>query len=122
VSHASAPPGHGPFAVWNRTGNRAVAALLRSPLHRVLSGRLLLITVTGRRSARRITLPVTYTQQASRLTIHVMWPERKLWWRNLRDGAPVGLRLRGRQLEGWARAEVDPSGATRVEVELGARP
>jgi hypothetical protein len=38
---ASGKPGRGhlPFAVWNRSGNRVVSWLLRSPLHRPLSGR-----------------------------------------------------------------------------------
>ena len=40
--------GHGGFAALNVTGNRAVALLLRSPLHPLVSGRIALITVTGR--------------------------------------------------------------------------
>jgi F420H(2)-dependent quinone reductase len=112
------PAGHAPFALWNRSGNRAVALLLRSPFHRLVSRQLTLITVTGRRSGRQHTLPVAYSESEQRLAIPVMWPERKLWWRNLRDGAPVRLRLRGVERTGQAHARVDEDGGVRVEVLL----
>jgi hypothetical protein len=112
--------GHAPFAVWNRSGNRLIAVLLRSPLHGMLSSRLALITVTGRRSGVEHTLPIMYEREGSTVTIPVMWPERKLWWRNLRGGAPVRLRLRGEDLPGRAEVHVLESGATTVKVELAS--
>jgi hypothetical protein len=116
-----APKGHAPFAILNRTANRSVALLLRSPLHRLVSGRLALLTVTGRRTGKRHTLPVMYTREGSRLTVPVMWPERKLWWRNLRGGAEVEVRVRGGDLHGRGEAHVAPSGETVVGIELDAR-
>jgi hypothetical protein len=110
--------GHLPFAVWNRSGNRLVTWLLRSPLHPLVSRRLALITVTGRRSGRSFTLPVGYTADEGLLRIPVMFAERKLWWRNLRDGAPVVLRLRGEDRAGRAVVARTPSGGVRVEVAL----
>lgn len=110
--------GHGAFALWNRSGNRAVALLLRSPLHPLVSRRLTLITVTGRRTGRRHTFPVAYSQSDERLSIPVLWPQRKLWWRNLRDGAPVSLRLRGEDRRGTALATLDGPDAVSVEVLL----
>jgi hypothetical protein len=112
------PAGHAPFALWNRSGNRAVVLLLRSRLHPLVSRQLTLITVTGRRSGREHTLPVAYSRSEQRLTIPVMWPDRKLWWRNLRDGAPVRLRLRGAERTGQARAHVEDDGGVHVEVLL----
>ncbi len=112
------PRGHAPFALFNRTGNPVIAAVLRSPLHPVLSGRLALITVTGRRSGRRYTFPVGYRADGSRVTIPVMWADRKVWWRNLRDGAPVELRLRGTSHAGEALAHVDERGGVTVGVLL----
>jgi hypothetical protein len=112
------PAGHAPFAVWNRSGNRVIALLLRSRLHPLVSRQLALITVTGRRSGREHTLPVAYSESDRLLTIPVMWPQRKLWWRNLRDGAPVRLRLRGAERTGQAHARVDDDGGVRVEVLL----
>ena len=38
-----------------RLGNLFVASMLRSPLHGLLSGSVMLITVTGRKSGRRYT-------------------------------------------------------------------
>lgn len=78
--------------------------LLRSPLHRVASGQLLLITYTGRRSGRSYTLPVMYARHEDALVVHVARADEKVWWRNLRGGAAVRIRLRGRTLGG--RAEV----------------
>jgi len=82
---------HAPFAFWNRTGNRLVAVLLRSPLHGLADRRLVLITVTGRLSGRSYTLPVMYERNGRVIEVPVMWPERKRWWRNLREEADVTL-------------------------------
>ena len=112
------PAGHAPFALWNRSGNRVIALLLRSRLHPLVSRQLTLITVTGRRSGREHTLPVAYQESGQRLTIPVMWPERKLWWRNLHDGAPVRLRLRGVDRTGMAHARVNDQDGVSVEVVL----
>jgi hypothetical protein len=114
------PQGHLPFAIWNRTGNQLVRGLVSSPLHPLVSRRLTLITVTGRRSGKEYTLPVEYKRDGDRVTIPVMWPQRKLWWRNLQDGAPVRLRLRGSDRSGSARAEVAADGAVEVHVTLDA--
>ena len=46
--------------------NAAVAALLRSPLHRMLSGSLVLVRYEGRRTGRTITMPVQYAAAARR--------------------------------------------------------
>jgi hypothetical protein len=112
------PAGHAPFALWNRSGNRAIALALKSSAHPLLSRQLTLITVTGRRSGREHTLPVAYEQDGERLTIPVMWPERKLWWRNLQDGAPVRLRHRGVERRGHAQAHGDEHDGVSVEVLL----
>ncbi len=115
---SNAPRGHRPFAIWNRTGNQLVRLLVSSPLHPLVSRRVTLITVTGRRSGKEHTLPVEYKLEGDRLTIPVMWPERKLWWRNLRGGAPVKLRLRGTERSGNARADVADDGKVTVQVTL----
>ena len=73
------PEGHARFAVFNHTVNPLLKGLLRSPLHSVVSDRLALITITGRRSGREFTFPVGYRREGDRVTIGVGWPERKLW-------------------------------------------
>jgi NADPH:quinone reductase len=110
--------GHGRFALLNRTGNPIVKAILRSPIHRLASGRVALITVTGRRTGRRFTIPVEYVRRDDRVTINVGWPERKRWWRNLRQPAPVVVRLGGRDYTGTAVAEGDEHDRVDVQVVL----
>ena len=61
---------HTPFAVINRTVNPLLRAVLRSPAHGLLSRRVVLITVTGRRSGRTFTFPVQYSRQGERVTHH----------------------------------------------------
>jgi hypothetical protein len=117
-SPGSPPEGHAPFAVFNKTGNRLVRGLLRTPLHPIASGRLALITVTGRRSGREYTFPVSYTRDGDRVKIDVGWPERKLWWRNLRDGGEVRMLLRGVERTGHARAHGDARTGVTVRVAL----
>ncbi len=111
--------GHGRFAVLNRTGNQVVRLVLSSPLHPLLSGRLALITVTGRSSGRDHRFPVAYKQDGDRVTVIVGWPERKRWWRNLRDpGAPIQIRLRGTNQKGHALAEGTEATGVRVKIRL----
>jgi deazaflavin-dependent oxidoreductase (nitroreductase family) len=110
---------HRGFAVLNQTGNRLVRGVLGSPAHRLLSGRLALITVTGRRSGRAYTIPVAYRREGDLVTIDVGWPERKRWWRNLREPARVTLRLGGVERTGEARAIGDEHTGVRVAVRLG---
>ena len=110
---------HAPFGVVNRAANPAVRLLLRSPLHPLVSGQLALITVTGRRSGRSYTIPVGYGLRDDIVNIPVGWPARKRWWRNLRgDGAPVRVRLRGREYAGFGIARGDEREGVRVVVRL----
>ena len=70
----------------------------------VTASNTLVLEVTGRRSGRRYRLPVSYVEDAGALLVFVDQAGGKLWWRNLRGGAPVRVLLRGR----WEvrRAEV----------------
>lgn len=97
-------------------GNLFVIGLLRSPGHRLLSRSLLLISYRGRRSGRRFTVPVMYAEREGALTIFVGHAERKNWWRNLREGAEVEVRLRGERLRGQA-ALADGAGVADAYLE-----
>jgi hypothetical protein len=59
---ADAPAGHAPFALWNRSGNRLVAVLLRLPLHPLVSRRL---AVTGPALALSTRSPLATSKAAS---------------------------------------------------------
>jgi F420H(2)-dependent quinone reductase len=116
------PKGHTQFAVYNRTVNHVVKAILRSPAHGMLSDRLVVMTVTGRRTGKKRSFPVAYREDGSdKLRIHIDWPEKKVWWRNLKSPAPVSVRLRGVHLSGIGEAQGDPKTDLWVHVELDAR-
>ena len=67
----------------------------------------MLISYHGVRSGRRFTIPVMYAEREGTLTIFVGASERKRWWRNLRAGAVVDVRLRGRRMRGQAQVVHD---------------
>ena len=81
--------------------NVGVGLLLRSPLRGLASGRIVLLTVTGRRSGRRFTVPVSYLRYGGDILGFTSggW---SVWWKNLRGGAPVAARVRGRRISGSA--------------------
>jgi len=75
--------------------NPVMKGLLRSPLHRLLDGTLVLLTYTGRKTGRQYTIPIGY----------FVWGEGELlsfssarWWTNLRGSAPLTLLLKGRRV------------------------
>ena len=87
---------------WQRLYNPIVVSLLRSPLHGVMSKSVMLLTYRGRRSAREFTTPVSYVRDGDDLL--VVGSRDHSWWKNLRGGAPVVVRVRGLKLEGIAEA------------------
>jgi len=109
---------HTRFVLVNKAINPFVRGLLRSPAHGLVSSNLALLTVTGRSSGRRFTFPVGYSQEGERVTIGVGWPERKRWWRNLLDAAPVEIRLAGVRRTGTGEAHGDEHTGVTVEIQL----
>jgi MFS family permease len=89
----------------NRLANPTLVRLLRSPLHRLVSGRLLLLTMTSPRSGSTVTFPVGYARRDTELAV-VSYRTRS-WWRGLADGRPVTVRLRGRELPATGEVVVD---------------
>jgi deazaflavin-dependent oxidoreductase (nitroreductase family) len=92
-------------------GNDFVAWLLRSRLHGLLSGGMLLITFTGRKTGRQYTTPVGYYREGD--VLWVITSRDRTWWRNLRGGAEVTLRLRGRNVQAHAETLEDGSAVAR---------
>jgi len=83
--------------------NVVVERVLRSRFHWLLSAGLLLLTVTGRRSGRRYTIPVGYHESDGAIVVFVGEPATKTWWRNYRTPSPVELLHRSRHIAGTAR-------------------
>ena len=76
--------------------NPIMKGLLRSPLHRLLSGTLMLLTYTGCKTGKQYTIPIGY----------FVWGKGELmsfssarWWTNLRSSPPVRMLLKGRRVQ-----------------------
>ena len=76
-------------------GNVIVSAVLRSPIHRVMSGSIDLIRYTGRRSGRVITIPTQYACLGDDVIVLVGRPASKVWWRNFTDERDADVLVRG---------------------------
>jgi deazaflavin-dependent oxidoreductase (nitroreductase family) len=87
----------------NRIANSFISRLLRSPFHRLLSRRFMLITVTGRKTGREYTTPVNYVRRGDEVT--VLSRKGRTWWLNLKGGGPVMLHIGGEDLAGVGRVE-----------------
>jgi hypothetical protein len=101
--------------------NPVCTAILRSPFHWLLSPALVLITVTGRKTGRRYTIPVAYNQMADAIVILVGEAPQKKWWRNYRTPGPIELRLRGRCLTGTAEVVRPETAEFRQRFEAAFR-
>ena len=75
--------------------NPLIRSVLRSPLHGLLSGNLMLIRFKGRISGREFVTPVRYIRNGK--TIQCFTGRSNQWWRNMRDGSDVVLRLAGKE-------------------------
>jgi deazaflavin-dependent oxidoreductase (nitroreductase family) len=101
--------------------NPIISFLLRSPLHRLVSGNMMLVSYTGRKSGKAYSTPVNYYRVQGGLSTNSL--RDRTWWRNLRGGQPVTLRLQGRDVQ--ARGEVfesDESVATALYEALACAP
>lgn len=80
--------------------------LLRSPFHGSVSGIYMLITFTGRKSGTVYTTPVQYGRDVQ--TLYVITSEGYTWWKNLRGGTDVTVRVRGKDYQAHAETSQDP--------------
>lgn len=83
--------------------NRIIKAILRSPLHGLLSGQMMLVTFNGRKTGKQYTTPVTQIRDGDGYRFFTSYG----WWKNLRGGAPVTLLVRRQPLDGTATVHED---------------
>ncbi len=76
--------------------NACVSTLLRSPLHRLLSGSTDLIRYRGRRTGREYTTPTQYAECGDEVVMLVGQPATKTWWQNFRADRDLDVLIRGR--------------------------
>lgn len=99
---------------WQKLSNPLVSALLRSPLHRLLDQHTMVLTLTGLKSGKRYTFPVSYVREGADLL--VISQKDRTWWKNLRGGAPVLVSFWGHTLQG--RGETLNNSAMSVAILL----
>lgn len=110
--------------------NPIITGLLRSPFHGVVSGLYMLVTFTGKKTGQTYTTPVQYRQFGR--TLKFVTRRNRTWWKNLRGGAAVTVRVRGQDLRGTAEeiqadndtaraAEILAVYAPMVSAEMAAR-
>jgi deazaflavin-dependent oxidoreductase (nitroreductase family) len=78
----------------------------------MISKHILLITFTGHKSGKTYTTPVSYSQKEDQVFIFT----HANWWKNLSGGAPVRLRLRGKDHQGIAAPIADDKQAIAAEL------
>jgi len=83
--------------------NFVESILLRSRLHHWRSDTDMLLIFNGRKSGKRYSIPVCYLRDGDVVTCIT----KVGWWRNLRGGVPVTVRVKGQDLTGTADTVVD---------------
>ena len=89
--------------------------ILRSPFHSMLSGGMMLLTVTGRKTGKQITFPVGYYEEGGYLW--VITSRDRTWWKNLRGGAEVDLLLKRKPVKAFAEPDLDEKAVEARMVE-----
>jgi len=97
---------------WQKLYNPPVLWLLHSPLHRLADQQTIAITVTGRKSGKRYTFPVSYIRDGE--TLLVISQKERTWWKNLHNGAPVTVLLQGRELQARGETFTDTALAATI--------
>ena len=90
---------------WQKLYNPIVILLLHSPLHSLMDKSTILITITGRKSGKKYTIPVSYVRDGD--TLMMISQREHSWWKNLRGGAQVTLYLQGRFLKATGEVFTD---------------
>ncbi|MBN2550448.1 MAG: nitroreductase family deazaflavin-dependent oxidoreductase [Anaerolineales bacterium] len=91
--------------------NALISLLARSPLHGLISHSIMLITYNGRKSGKVFTVPVNYLRMESDGEVYFLTTSlrKRAWWRNLRRGAEISVRLQGKKYAARAETIEDPA-------------
>src|SRR5688500_17220547 len=76
--------------------NPLIKAILRSPMHGLVSKSLLVLTFQGRQTGKVYSMPVGYHRIGDELVVFTN--THRPWYHNFEDGANAMLRLRGRDV------------------------
>jgi deazaflavin-dependent oxidoreductase (nitroreductase family) len=95
-------------------GNGFMKAIIVSPLHALLGDGFAVITVTGRKTGRRIATPINVSTRGGEFI--VISYRNRTWWRNLLDGRRGELHHRGKTIPVEARI-LDQTPAVAAELK-----
>lgn len=95
-------------------GNAFMKIIIHSPLHGLLGDSFALITVTGRKTGRRISTPINVSPLNGALV--VISYRSRTWWRNLLGGRQGELHHRGKTIPVAARI-LDQTSAVAAELK-----
>jgi len=102
---------YNPIMVW----------MLYSPLHGMLSGNMMVLNYTGRKSGKAYRLPISYKRIDDTLLTGSY--KRRTWWRNLIGGVTVIVRLQGKDINGQAEVIEDEQGVMNgITAYIGGDP
>lgn len=104
--------------------NAVVETVLKSPLHGIMSGKMVLIRYLGNRSGTEHTLPVQYADAHNGLVVVVGQPDTKTWWRNFTTMGQAKVLLAGTWVPMTAHALLgseDPEAVTPLLRSYAAR-
>jgi hypothetical protein len=90
--------------------NVPMRVVLRLPFATPLSANLMLVSYTGVKSGKAYLQPVSYARDGETL----LTPGGGRWTLNLKNGRPVRLRLRGRDVPAHADLVADPAEVERL--------
>ena len=93
-----------------RVINVPMRAILSLPFRTPLNRRLMLVTLTSRKTQRTYTQPVSYVQQGQTL----LTPGGGKWKLSLQEGQPVRMRLRARWVHATPALVSDPDEMERL--------
>ena len=96
--------------------NPIVIWLLRSPLHSLMDKHTMLITVTGSKSGKLYTFPVSYIRDGE--TLQVISQRDRTWWKNLQGGAEVTVFLQGHTLQARGETCTDTEMAAKILLQI----
>ncbi len=106
------------------TANAVVETVLKSPLHRLMSGKFLLVQYLGARTGTEHTLPVQYADTHHGHVVLVGKADEKTWWRNFTAMGQVQVLHAGAWVPMTAHAFIgseDPEAVTPLLRSYAAR-
>ncbi len=101
---------------WQKLYKPIVIWLLRSPLHRFLDKNTMVITVSGRKSGKLYTFPVSYVRDGE--TLLVISQKDRTWWKNLQGGAGVTVLVQGHTLQAKGETYTDTEMVAKILLQI----